>query len=631
MNNDRPQRLMLMFTIGPVQSFIAAARKTEDLWMGSYILSYLVAQAIDKVRGDDVELIYPAIGDQSPFTFWKKQDFSIPSFPNLFLAIGNGIEVSYDELVKRAKKAEKSVQTEFRHMAECVIDEAFRKDEWRWSYVGLMLERQTSDFLNVYWVITEEAEQGYQAWYARTAASLAAIKNYRPFTQSSEFGRKCSLDGTHEILHLQQDEPVRQAMKWWQDFAKRKPQYCRQGEALGAVSLTKRMGRHFLKTESEFKDEFSNDPPSFPSTSEVATADFKAKFQSDIRALGVYRQFFQEVRKLRALNNEEVDIPLIQPLPKVRGLPENENIDGEWLYEETWSESYLKRYHNIDAGKEKDQIQACKCLRQDLVRLLGGEPGRYYAAIALDGDNMGEKIREAQSKEAHKERSSRLIQYTEEACHIVEQEYLGKLTYAGGDDLLALANLKDLLPMLKGLRAQFPDFTTASAGVCIAHNKVPLGDVLQQARRMEKAAKKEGERDALGIALFKHSGNISQAVTKWKYGDLNVLAVSEGLLRLFRDDEVSKRFLYNFREIFAQLIEDEDDFRALGRQLIQAEFKRIMVPAAPHQRAPATKGTQTELNQQTIESLAQLIRYIQPFSHFLGYLEIVNFIAKQSE
>lgn len=623
MNREQPQRLMLMFTIGPVQSFIAAARKTEDLWMGSYILSYLAAIAIDNVRGGDVELIYPAIGAQSPFAFWRQQDFSTPSLPNLFLAIGNGIEVSRDELAKRAEKAERNVKAEFRRMAECAVDEAF--SEWRWTYVGPMLERQISDFLSVNWVITDEAEQVYQDWCARTAASLAAAKNCRPFTQSSEFGRKCSLDGTHEILHLQQGEPVSQTMKWWQDFAERNPQYCRQGEALGSVSLTKRMGRHFLNTESEFKDEFSNNRPSFPSTSEVATADFKDGLRSNPDALDVYKRFVKQVRNLKTSNNSPTDVPTIQPLPKVGDLLGTENIDGDWFYEESWTEPYLKSNHNIDASKEKEQIQICNGLRQDLVRLLGGEPGRYYAVIALDGDNMGDKIREAQSQPEHKNLSLRMIQYTGDARQIVEQEHFGKLTFAGGDDLLALANLRDLLPILKRLRAQFPDLTTASAGVCIAHNKTPLGGVLQQARRMEKVAKDEGQRDALGIALFKRSGNISSVVTKWKHRDLDVLAVSEDLIRLLHDDEVSKRFLYDFRGTFVRLIEDEDDYRKLGHHLIQTEFSRIV------ERAHAANGTLPERSQQTIESLAHLSRHIQPFSHYLGYLEIVNFIARQQK
>ena len=606
MSGNQPKRLMLMFTIGPVQSFIEAARKTEDLWMGSYILSYLIAKAMDRVRGDDIELIYPAIGSQSPFDFWK-DNFTTPSFPNLFLAIGNGIEVSQDNLVERAKDAERTIKTEFEQIAKCVIDKAFGK--WRGTYVEEVFERQISDFFDVYWVITEETDQNYGDWYAYTAGNLAAIKNCRTFAQAREFGRKCSLDGTREILHLRQDEPVREAMKWWRGFAEREPKYCRGEEALCVFSLTKRMGRHFLETE--FSDEFPFNSLNFPSTSEIATADFKKQFQSNIGALGIYGDFAKEVKKL-------ADIPFIQPLPKIGSL--QGNIDGEWLYEETWSESYLWRYYNIDVKNQKKQIQTCKELRQKLVQCLG-EPGRYYATIALDGDNMGEKIREAKSKEDHEKRSGDLIQYTKDARRIIEQDHLGKLTYAGGDDILALANLTDLLPMLKGLREKFPNFTTASAGVCIAHNKVPLGDVLQQARRMEKAAKNEGVRDALGIALCKHSGTISQVVTKWKYEDLDVLDISEELVKLLRDDEISKRFLYNFRETFTKLIGNKDNLVEL-EQLIEPEFMRIM------KRAQSTKGTPNEVSQQTINSLTQLIYNIQPFSHFLGYLEIINFIAR---
>ena len=194
---------------------------------------------------------------------------------------------------------------------------------------------------------------------------------------------------------------------------------------------------------------------------------------------------------MRQSDDEDANIPKIKPLPNIK-CPLPNNVDGEWLYEETYNDSYLKRYYNIDVLKlnEKRQIERCKELRDQLVQSLGGEPGKYYAAIALDGDNMGEKIREAKSKEEHAERSRQLIDYAKEARQIVEEEHLGKLTYAGGDDLLALANLEDLLPILKKLRKKFPKFTSASAGVCVAHNKMPLGVVLQHARRMEKEAKK---------------------------------------------------------------------------------------------------------------------------------------------
>ena len=382
------------------------------------------------------------------------------------------------------------------------------------------------------------------------------------------------------------------------------------------------MGKHFLEAQSELSGYFSNNPPSFPSTSEVATADFKEGLPCNIPALEVYTEFVKAVKKLKTSDNKEADIPTIQSLPKVGNL--FCNIDGEWLYEENWNESYLKRNHNICAEKEDNQIQICRQLRTKFVQLLGCEPGRYYAAIALDADNMGEKIRSAKSREDHKEYSKLLIQYIDDSRQIVERDYLGKLTYAGGDDILALANLKDLLPMLRKLREKFPDFTTASAGVCIAHNKMPLGDVLQQARRLEQSAKREGGRDALGITLFKHSGNISQVVTKWKHedsdGDLDVLAISEELVNLLRDDQVSKRFLYTFRDTFVKLIRNDGKLiSGLPPALVEEELKRLI------ERAYKTGGEQLEnVDRQAISHIIALFPLITPFTNFLGFLEVIT-------
>ena len=51
---------LVVYSIGPVQSFIARARKTEDLWSGSYLLSELVGQAMNYTESiigkDNVEI-----------------------------------------------------------------------------------------------------------------------------------------------------------------------------------------------------------------------------------------------------------------------------------------------------------------------------------------------------------------------------------------------------------------------------------------------------------------------------------------------------------------------------------------------------------------------------------------------
>jgi CRISPR-associated protein Cmr2 len=36
----------LHFSLGPVQGFVAQARRTRDFWAGSFILSYLAGQAM---------------------------------------------------------------------------------------------------------------------------------------------------------------------------------------------------------------------------------------------------------------------------------------------------------------------------------------------------------------------------------------------------------------------------------------------------------------------------------------------------------------------------------------------------------------------------------------------------------
>lgn len=38
---------IVIFAIGPVQSYIAAARRTQDLWAGSRLLSDIMAHALD--------------------------------------------------------------------------------------------------------------------------------------------------------------------------------------------------------------------------------------------------------------------------------------------------------------------------------------------------------------------------------------------------------------------------------------------------------------------------------------------------------------------------------------------------------------------------------------------------------
>ncbi len=84
---------MLMFSLGPVQPFIMQARKTRDLWLGSYLLSKLMEAAL---RGLDKEkeLVFPID------TTVKD---NIPDLPNKYVAI-------FDDQEKAEKAVARSIQ-----------------------------------------------------------------------------------------------------------------------------------------------------------------------------------------------------------------------------------------------------------------------------------------------------------------------------------------------------------------------------------------------------------------------------------------------------------------------------------------------------------------------------------------
>ncbi|EDN72694.1 conserved hypothetical protein [Beggiatoa sp. SS] len=47
------------FTLGPVQGFVAQARRTRDFWAGSFILSWLSAVAMSAVRAQEGKILFP--------------------------------------------------------------------------------------------------------------------------------------------------------------------------------------------------------------------------------------------------------------------------------------------------------------------------------------------------------------------------------------------------------------------------------------------------------------------------------------------------------------------------------------------------------------------------------------------
>lgn len=622
---------LILFTITPVQKFITTARKTEDLWLGSYILSHLNATAIQQIYAKKgIKVIYPSIGDDSPFDAWRKTDITLPSFPNLFLAMSE--ELSIEELTQTMQYVEAAVQCEFekiaRHAVEFFVNVVGKK---KWNSTGAddIFKRQIKNFFQLYWVVSSRSDGSYQDWYAQTGSRLASVKNCRAFYQVSESGRKCSLYGDQEIFHDGTDDP----MKWWRLFAQRRAKYCRQGEALCTVGLTKRLATDYFGEKYEEIKQLS-----FPSTSEVSTANFKLQIAND----ETYKEFVEVINTLENDNGNQIEVT-VNPVPKLHEIQRSWNVDGDWLFEESFSQQNLERYYGISENaqiKQEKALNKGNKLRRELIKKVGFEPSRYFAVIALDGDGMGQTVSQAENPEAHTDISSKLNAYTAKVRQIVEKNYLGKLIYAGGDDVLALVNLADLCNILRDLRCGFPNLnngenpaSTASAGVCIAHCKVPLGDVLERARDMERAAKSVDGKDALGIALLKHSGNISQTVFKWKYPeadgkDIDMVTVGENLIGLIKAGEVSKKFMYTFRDVFTRLTDLSGDLELPS--IVESELERLILRAV-NEKVRSDEKVRDRISE-NIENLTPLLAEKRmKFDDFICFLEIVNFIAREGE
>ncbi len=631
---------LILFTITPVQKFITTARKTEDLWLGSYILSYLNATAINQLYAKEgIHIIYPSIGDVSPFEAWEKTDIRLPSFPNLFLAMSKTFSI--EELTQTMQYVEETVQCEFEKMARHAVEifvKTVDKQKWDNTYPDKLFRNQIKNFFQLYWIVSSGSSANYKDWYAQTGTWLASVKNCRAFRQIEESGRKCSLCGEREIFHNGTNSP----MEWWKQFAQQRPKYCRQGEALCTVCLTKRLAREYIGNKFEPIKNLA-----FPSTSEVSTADIKSQIIEKEGATEKYKEFVKSVQTLKDTNGNHLEVT-VNPMPKLRENREDWNIwniDGDWLFEEAFSEQSLERSYGISEQAQKNQketIDQCIKLRRELIRdHVGHEPIGYFSVIVLDGDGMGQTISQAMDPETHTEISGQLNDYTIEVRKIVEQDFLGKLIYAGGDDVLALANLSDLLEILHRLRWNFPNLnsdqkppSTASAGICIAHHKIPLGDVLKHARTMEKAAKSVDGKNALGIALLKHSGNISQTVFKWKYegetpeNAVNTIRVSQNLVELIKSGEISKKFLYVFREVFARLIDDRGMLELPG--IVETEFKRL-IWRAMSESARSNQEIQDKIDKNVEDLTALLSQNRMKFSDFVSFLEVVNFIAREGK
>jgi CRISPR-associated protein Cmr2 len=528
---------VLIFTLGPVQSFIAEARRTQDLYAGSHILSELSRAAVQAAGG---KLVYPVP---------EMVSRSEASVPNKFVTI-------VDDPQEAARHAREAVKRRWQHSPDSFEQKALKSDRLlnvEDDQFTTIWNRQLAHHLEFYWAAAPIVNGDYMQAYGEAARALDARKRTRTFGQVKEEGLKDSLSGRRSALHTSQD---RNARAYWSRILKvqRTRSALRKGERLDAIGALKRFGVE----------------KGFPSVSTVASAPFARTCSQMLDELtqaieafnrSVRREFFYRVGDWH------------------RGF----EYDGDLLYEETYAPIRLGASYG--EGDPTDVVTALRKLygraKQEDIR--PNKPTPYYAILAMDGDRMGAHIAACQSREEHTELSRRQAQFAEKVAGSV-QENQGYLVYAGGDDVLAFFPLKNALGGADALTRKYEEIFrgweqrdtdgsplsfTLSAGIAIAHHLHPLDAVLAAARDAEKKAKNRYSRNALCISVLKRSGEPVLVGSHWATEGQRIVKLVKNAVEDFIEERLASRFVYELG----------DQIQSLGRVeplMVQPLLKRLL-------------------------------------------------------
>jgi CRISPR-associated protein Cmr2 len=492
----------MIISLGPVQEFIVSARRSRDLWFGSWLLSELSKAAAQRVvlehDGNLDTLVFPkaeSIGHLTP-------TYTHFNVANKIIALVTKPPAEIGRLVNESILARLRI----------IRDDAYKEigDVPEGYFLQSIAEKQVDDLIEYAWASAPLNDLNDDEEYAKARnlvelllEARKATRDFKPVLPQPQGWAdnvpKSSLDGLREsVIHENAYD---------MDAAELRRRYgVRKGERLCGVGLLKRHGNRAGDS-------------SFFSTSHVAALPLLQSL-TDKAAVDDY------VRQLSGLLGEIEPRELYKVLGKVpiRAAKEPHPVfgryDGHLLFEERLSDWF----ENNDLERAKEALAEFRRRALD-----GQRPNPYYALLLADGDRMGKVIDAQRSVEKHRRLSSCLAVFAGRVSRIVEEEHKGSLVYAGGDDVLAFVPLHSTLPcarqLARAFSAELSEFKvkegecdaspTLSVGIGVAHHLESLSDAMQLARTAEKAAKRVDGKNALAVIVSKRSGTDRPVMGKW--------------------------------------------------------------------------------------------------------------------
>lgn len=569
----------MAIAVGPVQDFIASARKTRDLWFGSHILSEIsktVAFAIYDRPDVNPELIFPYLRDQEQGGADSVRTDETFSVANKILA-----KVETDDPALLAANLKAVAQRRWLEYAQSVqgkIPNALNVEIWN---------DQIHDVIEFYaaWTPLENGgdQESYSIARRRVDWLLDGRKALRDFGPAHGLAKvpKSSLDGARESV-LRAGElpgPVRKQLNLQKE------------EQLDAVGVVKRLG---------------GDPGQYPSVTRVAVDAWVRLVEQRAAREPKIREAFDAIKSVA--KSTQV---------RLRGYPYYDAFpfDGSLLYQSRVPS--LVEEGSLTEDQRDEVLGHLLTLYRDTSIL---EPTPYLAFIAADGDRMGGTISELSEMRAHQEFSRQLSAFAAQAREIVGA-HRGVLVYSGGDDVLAFAPVDQCLSLARQLHDAFTNAMrshsalqragadkapTLSVGVAIGHCLEPLEDLRTMASAAEKYAKDpnraqqqpdEPTRNALAVRFQARSGGSAIELRgQWSEDPETDLDFElQRWIRRFSRGDISGQTAYDLDRLALAYGERTGENAESIARLLSADCRRLVTKKRTDKGAPMAEVLVEEL------------------------------------
>lgn len=482
---------LMVFSITPVQGFIARSRKLKDFWTGSILLSWLAFEGLRWVMenlGAD-HVLYPSLIDQPLVNaylkkewevsgafmpeIWKDQPRGIASLPNKFLLL-----VPFGKAEEIATELEKAISDKWEKLSQMTCDYLVEKKNMSGEerkYLTAMFTRQTSRFWDFQWAAARLADKDdktgiedlldksqwenqfsyldairpildkkgypvknssrgilYSTSHSLAQSALAAEKSRKMITREGEPGEKCQMCGEFEVLHAidSSKDSATEYKDNINDFWNRfvNDDDFKENEHLCAVCFIKRYAPRVLKKdEKHILNGIFRDADSFPSTTMMALTDYFHR--NKIVAENKKKDFAD---KLHDSKTDEVNVngqEKIKNADKYYAilLMDGDNM-GKLVNGETIAASWDKIMHpDIAARLIKDGFDP---LYRDVWRKIYGNADLNKRLI---------------TPAIHAAISEALGDFSIYGVAPIIDRYEGRLVYAGGDDVCAFLPIGNAL------------------------------------------------------------------------------------------------------------------------------------------------------------------------------------------